>query len=76
MSLESLQKIYSIKAGNKQLVPCITSHFNDMYHIRYDLDNTHLQFEITEDNLYNRIYLADIKRKAIEWVEEIEENDN
>lgn len=76
MSLESLQKIYSIKVDNKQLVPGITSHFNDMYHIRYDLDNNHLQFEITEDTLYNRIYSVDIKRKAIEWVEEIEENDN
>lgn len=75
MNLETLQQMYSVKVNNKQLLPCVTIHFWDMYHIRYDLGDNHIQFEVPEENLYNRLYLAGIRRKAVEWAEEIENND-
>ena len=75
MNLETLQQMYSIKVNNKQLLPRVTIHFLDMYYIRYDLDDNHLQFAVTEKNLYNRLYLAGIRRNAVEWAEEIEKND-
>lgn len=38
-----------------------------LYHIQYNLGNNHIMFVVTEENIYNRLYLNGIKRKVVEW---------
>lgn len=64
--IKALQQSYMVEVDHKQLYPSVTT-FNDEYHIQYNLGNNHIMFVVTEENIYNRLYLNGIKRKVVEW---------
>lgn len=60
--MELLQQMYMVEVDYKQLYPAI-EYYDNKYYIR---------FEMTEHSLYNTLYCASVKRKVVEWVNEIE----
>lgn len=68
--MEMLQQMYMVEVDHRQLYPAI-EYYDNTYYIQYDLGNEHTRFEVTERNLYNTLYCASVKRKVIEWVNEI-----
>lgn len=68
--IKTLQQMYMVEVDYKQLYPNITC-YNDEYHIRYDLGNNHIMFVVTDENIYNRLYLNGVIRKVVEWVNDV-----
>lgn len=68
--MELLQQCYMVEVDHKQLYPSIEC-YNDMYYIQYDLGNNHIEFELTDNNVHDNLWMARIKRKVVEWYDEI-----
>lgn len=70
--LKVLQQCYMVKADYRELYPAI-EHYNDTYYVQYDLGNNHIRFEMTESNVIDNLWIAQIKRKVIEWINGVSE---
>lgn len=68
--LKVLQQCYMAKTDYRELYPAI-EHYNDVYYVQYDLGNNHIRFEINEKNVIDNLWIAQIKRKVIEWINEV-----
>lgn len=70
--LKLLQQCYMVNTDYRELYPAIECH-NDIYYIQYDLCNNHIRFQMTEENVIDKLWIAQIKRKVIEWISEVKE---
>lgn len=60
-----LEKCYCVE----NLYPTVTNYDN-MYYVQYDIYNNHIRFGITEKNICNKLYIAQIKQRVVEWIGE------
>lgn len=62
-----LQQAFAVKVYHKQIVPSVTE-CGDTTIIRYDSGNEHIQFTLTDEQLYNPITYQLVRNQVKHWM--------